>query len=114
MAWPGHPCSAQLKLASSDVDVDVDVDAECRNVGMSEYRLATFLALLPDMGKMLQLPSPLPGGWSAPSNLRLDGGSLVGFFVSKKVVTSAHQRPSCSVPLRYKSQTPTDTDLSTR
>jgi hypothetical protein len=37
-----------------------------QNVGMSEYRLATFLALLPDMGKMLQLPSPLPGGFVCP------------------------------------------------
>src|ERR1700722_14816920 len=66
----GRPCSAQLKLDSSDVDVDVDV--ECRNVGI-------FLALLSYMGKMLPLPFPLPGGFSTPSNPRLHGGSLVGF-----------------------------------
>jgi hypothetical protein len=51
-----------------------------QNVGMSEYRLATFLALLSDMGKMLSLPFPFPGGLSTPSNPRLDGGSIVGFY----------------------------------
>jgi hypothetical protein len=47
-----RPCSAQLKLDSSDVNVDVDV--ECRNVGISSCDI--FLALLSDMGKMLPLP----------------------------------------------------------
>jgi hypothetical protein len=99
--------SAQLMLDSSDVGVDAD--AECRNIVLRYFSLCC-----QTWARCYRCPFLSPRRFVYPVKSQT-GWRITGrFSLAKRFVTSAHQRSSCSVPLQCKSQTPTDTDLSTR